>query len=84
MTDQEAAALREALRILQERNTRLEAALRPFGEAMKLHCAYIDQPRKFKERITFDLGLMDWQKVADVLGIDLTAKTPQMTEEVRQ
>ena len=84
MSPEEQAALKDAMRILQERNARLEAALKPFGEALKLHHPYMGQPSKFKQRICLSLGLVDWRAVADVLGIDLTPKQPQETEEVSQ
>lgn len=84
MSKEEASALQDAVRIMQKRIFALEAALKPFGDALHLHRAYMSNPRKFKDRISLSLGMADWQKVADALGIDLTVKEPQETEEVSQ
>lgn len=82
MSEEEQKALLEAVRMLQEQNAKLAAALKPFGEAYILHAKYANQPRKFKERITLSLGMMDWDGVVKALGLQVPTPEDEKVKEL--
>ena len=65
MSEEEAQALQEAVKMVRQRNAVLESALKPFFEAYRIHKG--NTVHEFKRRVTLSISMQDWENLEKVM-----------------